>query len=248
MAAALAEEEVETMAELQALVANEVLDAQPSEAALVEEEVETLTELERLALEEEAAWIEVMKHITALEEGTADVPAEEAAGEELISTALFDITPEELVAIEALEDEILEEEALLLETAVAADEMGDLEAVEAAVEQIAALEEERDELLAKEMGIVVAEEEDEVTAAQDLLADVLTNAEITCDNTWDAYVAAVADLKLQLKETNGLTVEMANSLAEIDPNTENGPEGTALIRRMYKVRGETPVDLAPAFP
>ena len=38
-----------------------------------------------------------------------------------------------------------------------------------------------------------------------------------------------------------MTDAMAESLAEIDPNTANGREGKAFLRKMYKVRGPEPV-------
>lgn len=41
---------------------------------------------------------------------------------------------------------------------------------------------------------------------------------------------------------------MADSLAEIDPNTENGDEGMALLRKMYKLRGIEPEEVESAMP
>ena len=41
---------------------------------------------------------------------------------------------------------------------------------------------------------------------------------------------------------------MADSLAEFDPNTENGTEGLAFIKKMYKIRGETPEDSTVIMP
>lgn len=41
---------------------------------------------------------------------------------------------------------------------------------------------------------------------------------------------------------------MAESLAEIDPNTENGMEGRALIRKMYKLKGIEAEENIPMMP
>lgn len=41
-----------------------------------------------------------------------------------------------------------------------------------------------------------------------------------------------------LKETKLLTNRIANSLADLDPNMENGEEGKALIKRIYTLEGE----------
>ena len=41
---------------------------------------------------------------------------------------------------------------------------------------------------------------------------------------------------------------MADSLADIDPNTANGDEGKALLRKMYKLRKVNHVDSTPIMP
>ena len=41
---------------------------------------------------------------------------------------------------------------------------------------------------------------------------------------------------------------MAESLAEIDPNTENAEEGKALLRKMYKLRGVEADQIIPLMP
>ena len=42
--------------------------------------------------------------------------------------------------------------------------------------------------------------------------------------------------------------DMGNSLAELDPNTENGEEGKALIRKMYKLKGVQAEETIPSMP
>ena len=41
---------------------------------------------------------------------------------------------------------------------------------------------------------------------------------------------------------------MAEALAEIDPNMDNAAEGTAFIRRMYKIRNKKASKTAPSYP
>ena len=41
---------------------------------------------------------------------------------------------------------------------------------------------------------------------------------------------------------------MSDSLAEIDPNTENGVEGIAFVRKIYKMKGVKPLETKPTFP
>ena len=41
---------------------------------------------------------------------------------------------------------------------------------------------------------------------------------------------------------------MAEALAEIDPNMDNAAEGTAFIRRMYKIRNKKAPKTTPSFP
>ena len=45
---------------------------------------------------------------------------------------------------------------------------------------------------------------------------------------------------MTLDERSELTTKLANALARIDPNTKNGDEGKAFIKKMYKMRGKMP--------
>ena len=45
-----------------------------------------------------------------------------------------------------------------------------------------------------------------------------------------------------------MTERMAESLSEIDPNTENGEEGLALVRKIYKMKEVKPLETKPKFP
>lgn len=41
---------------------------------------------------------------------------------------------------------------------------------------------------------------------------------------------------------------MADALAYIDPNTTNGEEGKAFLKKMYKMRGQSAEDSHPFLP
>jgi len=70
----------------------------------------------------------------------------------------------------------------------------------------------------------------------------------SCANCTAKYVAKIEELSGQEKEVETMTNAMAESLAEIDPNTENAGEGRALLRKMYKLRGMEPDEVVPDMP
>ena len=45
----------------------------------------------------------------------------------------------------------------------------------------------------------------------------------------------INDMQANLDQVKALSTKMADSLATIDPNMDNGDEGKAFMRRMYKV-------------
>ena len=55
-------------------------------------------------------------------------------------------------------------------------------------------------------------------------------------------------MKEELASSKYLTKRMAESLTELDPNTQNSEEGFAFVRKMYKVRGVKPKENKPSFP
>ena len=57
-----------------------------------------------------------------------------------------------------------------------------------------------------------------------------------CKETCQAYKDRITELAAELAQTTLLTDQMADSLADIDPNTENGDEGKAFIKKMWKLR------------
>ena len=61
-----------------------------------------------------------------------------------------------------------------------------------------------------------------------------------CQNCTDKYREAIEKLTLDYKDILASTDELAESLAEIDPNTANVGEGKAFLRKMYKFRGIEP--------
>lgn len=59
-----------------------------------------------------------------------------------------------------------------------------------------------------------------------------------CWSTIEAYISEIAEMTVTSQEHSELSNKMADALARIDPNTKNGNEGMALIRRMYKMLGK----------
>jgi len=58
----------------------------------------------------------------------------------------------------------------------------------------------------------------------------LTNLNVVCKKTKEAYTEISADLTASLDEARGLTKRMAESLAQTNPNIENSDEGIAIMR------------------
>lgn len=71
---------------------------------------------------------------------------------------------------------------------------------------------------------------------------------VACKETGDAYVAVISELKVTRDEAKEMVNMMADSLAEIDPNTENGEEGKAFLRKMYKLVGDPVEESASMMP
>ena len=86
----------------------------------------------------------------------------------------------------------------------------------------------------------------EATAVQDEVA--VAAAPVNCDATEAAYVAKLGELQDNLKNSKELSSKMAEALAEIDPNMDNAAEGTAFIRRMYKIRNKQAPKTEPSYP
>lgn len=114
------------------------------------------------------------------------------------------------------------------------------------MEEVAALEEIREEIVAEEEDRLAEEDEEEeeenddgMTAEEKLAA---------CKGTMDNYTSEVASRQKELNEINALTTKMADGLAEIDPNTENADEGKAFMKKMYKLRGITFDDTSVIMP
>ena len=78
----------------------------------------------------------------------------------------------------------------------------------------------------------------------------LTGMKILCKDTTDAYVAQISSLQTELQQTKSLSDNMATALSEIDPNMDNGAEGKAFIRKMYKLKNanKQPTSVIPTFP
>lgn len=70
----------------------------------------------------------------------------------------------------------------------------------------------------------------------------------TCEDCINNYIAAIEEMTAKKESIEALIDEMAVSLSEIDPNTENGAEGKSLIRKMYKLKGIKPETTEPVLP
>ena len=68
----------------------------------------------------------------------------------------------------------------------------------------------------------------------------MTDLRTVCTSTIEAYIAQIAEMSVTLEEKSEMTTKLANALAKIDPNTKNGDEGRAFIKKMYKMRGKMP--------
>ena len=103
---------------------------------------------------------------------------------------------------------------------------------------------------------LLAEMEEEVeeinrtpsTPEPEIVADEGFLAYDECEPIVEAYIAQISDMTVGLSEKKELTDRMADSLAELDPNTENGVEGKAFIKKMYKLRGKKPISSQPFYP
>ena len=71
---------------------------------------------------------------------------------------------------------------------------------------------------------------------------------IICKDTCDAYIKQISDMVIALKQTKELTNLIADSLAGLDPNMENGEEGKALIKRIYSFQEDETEESSPIMP
>ena len=67
-------------------------------------------------------------------------------------------------------------------------------------------------------------------------------------DTVAAYTKSVSQMERKLEKTEKMTDGFATSLAEIDPNMENGAEGKAFVEKMYESRFFTPKETEPVMP
>ena len=69
-----------------------------------------------------------------------------------------------------------------------------------------------------------------------------------CAGQTTAYLKQIADMTFILSKMQEMTERLAGALADIDPNTENGDEGLAFVRKIYKMKGVKPLETKPSFP
>jgi len=176
---------------------------------------------------------------------------EEQVGLSVISTALFDLTAAEVVALQEMEDDIIEEQFALAEIVATSEDPFE---AEKAMQQIEALESKLGEIVAAEEAIVddfEAETEDQTEAAVEI-PDLSTLDEERlaeeCAECTVKYEVAIEEATADKQDIQAQTDEIAEALAEIDPNTMNAAEGTALIRKIYKLKGIEPEEIVPVMP
>ena len=137
---------------------------------------------------------------------------------------------------------------------------GDADMIQDAVNEVSTLEIARNELAAEAKDVEKAQAEDASKEAEEAEAEVVSEeatdaatepvaepvAEVVdaapepvdCDPIAEAYLVEINSLQKTLDIAEALATSMADSLATIDPNMENGEEGKALVRKMYKIRNE----------
>ena len=76
----------------------------------------------------------------------------------------------------------------------------------------------------------------------------LTGMKLLCKDTNEAYKAKISELQTSLKNIKDMSDDLADALAEIDPNMDNGSEGKAFIRKMYKLRNKKAAKPKNDFP
>lgn len=85
-------------------------------------------------------------------------------------------------------------------------------------------------------------------SVQDYLAANMFSYIDDCAGQTTAYLKQIADMTFILSKMQEMTERLAGSLADIDPNTENGDEGLAFVRKIYKMKGVKPLETKPSFP
>jgi len=114
------------------------------------------------------------------------------------------------------------------------------------------MEEEAEMQAAEQAAIQVQEEEDsdvDDDADEGFLQENVDDLTSECAETIEAYIQQISEMTVMVEAEKGFTSRMADSLAQIDPNTENGSEGRAFIRKMYKLRNKSKtLPVEPLYP
>lgn len=205
-----------------------VTAAAPDSETAAEAAAEDAEILEQIKADEEASFAMIMEEMmrqeaemmAAQESGfLIDLDEEEPMDEDQISIALFDLNQMEIDAIQAMDEEIVDQQEQVMADAVS---------------ELAELEDERTDLQieADEVNAKAAEVAAEVAAEEEDAASEPFN----CDSIVESYILSISDLQGTLEFAENLTNVMAESLSMIDPNMDNGDEGKAFLRKMYKLR------------
>lgn len=217
-------------------------------ARIAEENAEVAASLE--AAKKEVAHV-IMEQFTETDDATAtDIAtgvvkeavkelveigaSDEDIGYSVISMALFDLTQEELNIIYNMEDEVIKREYQIAEVAANTD---DPEVASEANIALTELEGKFEQLVQAE-DMLIAQLLGEDTS--DVSEEVVHLADNICKDCAKNYTTLIEARATEYEKVTTMTDAIAEALSEIDPNMANGREGKALLRKLYRLRGEEP--------
>lgn len=148
--------------------------------------------------------------------------------------ALFDLTQEELNIIYNMEDEVIKREYQIAEVAANTD---DPEVASEANIALTELEGKFEQLVQAE-DMLIAQLLGEDTS--DVSEEVVHLADNICKDCAKNYTTLIEARATEYEKVTTMTDAIAEALSEIDPNMANGREGKALLRKLYRLRGEEP--------
>lgn len=154
---------------------------------------------------------------------------------DIIQDAVKEVSTLEIARIELAAEAEDVQKAQVEDAAKEAEEEAAVEAPQAEAET-----ESEAEAVSEEATDAAVESEAATESVAEPVAEVMDAATelVDCDPIAEAYLVEINSLQETLDKAEALTTSMADSLANIDPNMENGEEGKALVRKMYKIRNE----------
>lgn len=170
--------------------------------------------------------------------------SDEDIGNSVISMALFDLTQEELNIIYNMEDEVIKREYQIAEVAantddpeVASEANIALTELEGKFEQLVQAE---DMLIAQLLGEDLKKVTNQINLDTSDVSKEVHLADNICKECAKNYTTLIEARATEYEKVTTMTDAIAEALSEIDPNMANGREGKALLRKLYRLRGEEP--------